>query len=161
MASGASGADSRRTSRTTTSYGADGSRWGKTLLLIKRKLGEICHFTFFFPRKKAKLCLLYFISSKKRLSSFLKATTNKPKLLLFLSSWVLRILPAPSPHGPFRGGGGTHEASLRPGGGVGGVWAPNFWWGGTGISTRTSCLRVRSVTITLLGPPPKLLLCFI
>ncbi len=41
---------------------------------------------------------------------------------IFLSSQVLGILRAPSPCGPFRGGG-TLDASLRPGGGV---------WGGMG-----------------------------
>ena len=35
-----------------------------------------------------------------------------------LSSWVLGLLLAPSPHGPFFWGEGTLEASLRPGGGV-------------------------------------------
>ncbi len=33
-----------------------------------------------------------------------------------------------------------------------GVWAPNFGGAAPGFEPRTSCLRVRSVTITLRGP---------
>ncbi len=37
--------------------------------------------------------------------------------------------------------------------GYGGVWAPNFGGATPRFEPRTSCLRVRSVTITLRGPP--------
>ncbi len=59
------------------------------------------------------------------------------------------------PHGPFRGEGSlTHLCNLEAG--YGGVWAPNFGGAAPGIEPGTSCLRVRSVTITLRGPPQLL-----
>ncbi len=55
--------------------------------------------------------------------------------LLFLPSRLLGILPAPSPHGPFQGGEGTLDISLRPGGEV---------WGEMG-SKLTHCRAVYSL----------------
>ncbi len=57
-------------------------------------------------------------------------------------------------HHPFQGPL-THLCDLEAG--YGGVWAPNFGGAAPGFEPRTSCLRVRSVTITLRGPPRHLL----
>ncbi len=53
-------------------------------------------------------------------------------------------------HHPFQGPL-KHLCNLEAG--YGGVWAPNFGGAALGFEPQTSCLRVRSVTITLRGPP--------
>ena len=65
---------------------------------------------------------------------------------VFLSSRVLSFRV----HHPYQGPL-THLCDLEAG--YGGVWAPNFGGAAPGFETRTSCWRVRSVTITLRGPP--------
>ncbi len=60
-------------------------------------------------------------------------------------------------HHPFQGPL-THLCDLEAG--YGGVWAPNFGGVAPGFEPRTSCLRVRSVSITLRGPPLNELLKF-
>ncbi len=58
-------------------------------------------------------------------------------------------------HHPFQGPL-THLCDLEAG--YGGVWAPNFGGAAPGFEPRTSCLRVRSVTITLQGLPPTMII---
>ncbi len=57
-------------------------------------------------------------------------------------------------HHPFQGPL-THLCNLEAG--YGGVWAPNFGGAAPGFEPRTSCLRVKSVTIAhcATGAAPK------
>ncbi len=68
------------------------------------------------------------------------------KLSLFLSSQVLGFRAHHSFQGPL-----IHLCHLEDG--YGGVWAPDFGGATLGFEPWTSCLRVRSVPITLRGPP--------
>ncbi len=74
----------------------------------------------------------------------------------FLSSRVLGFcVHHPFPfQGPLR-----HLCDLEAG--YEDVWAPNFGGAAPGFEPRTSCLRVRSVTITLRGPPHKTFFFFL
>ncbi len=67
-------------------------------------------------------------------------------ILLFFVISGARLSRTQSHQGPL-----THLCDLEAG--YGGVWAPNFGGAAPGFETRTSCWRVRSVTITLRGPP--------
>ncbi len=75
--------------------------------------------------------------------------TLASSLTFFVIPCARHLLLAPSPHGPFLGGRGPlkHLCNLEVG--YGGDWAPNFGGVAPGFEPRTSCLRVRSATITL------------
>ncbi len=80
---------------------------------------------------------------------FFQDTVAFPRIFDRKHSFFRRTIPTwPLP-------GGTLEASLQPGGRVVGRGMGSKLFGGVapGFEPRTSCLRVRSVTITLQGPP--------
>ncbi len=82
--------------------------------------------------------------------NFGTASSSASKIAyIYRSSYIARHFAYTIPfkfQGPL-----THLCDLEAG--YGGVWAPNFGGAAPGFKPRTSCLRVRSVTITLRGPP--------